>query len=125
MLEREKQLISERAPGVANLMSSLMRGSEEARQADAKNDKDNAVLKSLTESEIYGNMFLYNFAGHETTGNILTYSVLVLAAHPQCQDWLAEEIEHVFGDQTCDQAWAYNHFPRSKRCLAVMVIDLS
>ena len=125
MLEREKHLISQRAPGAANLMSSLVRGSEEARQADTENDKDRTVPKGLTDSEIYGNVFLYNFAGHETTGNILTYSVLLLAAHPQWQNWLAEEIEQVFGDQPYNQAWAYNQFPRLKRCLAVMVSDLS
>ena len=125
MLEREKELISQNVPGAVNLMSSLVRGSEEARQANAESDKDKTVPKGLTDSEIYGNLFLYNFAGHETTGNILTYSILLLAAHPQWQDWLAEEIECVFGDQPCDQAWAYNQFPRLKRCLAVMVIDLS
>lgn len=121
MLEREKQLISQRAPGAANLMSSLVRGSKEAQQADAESDKGNTVLKGLTDTEIYGNLFLYNFAGHETTGNILTYSILLLAAHPKCQDWLAEEIEYVFSDQAYDQVWAYDQFPRLKRCLAIMV----
>jgi cytochrome P450 len=125
MLEKEKLLISQRAPGAANLMSSLVRGSEEARQADTENDKGYNIPKGLTDSEIYGNIFLYNFAGHETTGNILTYSILLLAAHPQWQDWLAEEIEQVFGDQPYNQAWAYKQFPRLKRCLAVMVSDMS
>ena len=125
MLESEKQLISQKLPGAVNLMSSMVRGSEEARQASAENDQDNSVPKGLTDTEIYGNLFLYNFAGHETTGNILTYSVLLLAAHPQWQDWLAEEIEYVLGDQPYDQAWAYNQFPRLKRCLAIMVSQLS
>lgn len=75
----------------------------------------------LTDSEILGNLFLYNFAGHETTGNILTYSILLLAAHPHWQDWIAEELQHVFGDSPDDKAWDYNLFPQLKRCLAVMV----
>ena len=58
MLEREKKLISQRAPGAANLMSSLVRGSEEARQVDAGSYKDNTVPKDLTDAEIYGNLFL-------------------------------------------------------------------
>ncbi len=124
MLEREKHLISQRAPGAANLMSSLVRGSEEAQQAITPDDKDCTVLKGLTDDEIYGNLFLYNFAGHETTGNLLTYSILLLAAYPQWQAWLAEEIEEVFGGQPYNQAWDYNQFPRLKRCRAVMVSDL-
>lgn len=42
-------------------MSSLVRGSKEAQQADAESDKDNTVLKGLTDTEIYGNLFLYNY----------------------------------------------------------------
>ncbi len=122
MLETEKRLMSQRVPGASNLMSSLVRGSEEARHSEAEKDENRTLPQGLTDAEIYGNMFLYNFAGHETTGNILTYSVLLLAAHPQWQDWLAEEIHHVFGHEPSDQAWTYSQFPRLKRCLAVMVI---
>lgn len=122
MLENERSLISQRAPGAANLMSSLVRGSEQAQKEHAKEDKENSGPKGLTDSEIYGNVFLYNFAGHETTGNILTYSILLLAAHPQWQDWVADEIRHVLVDQPYNHTWTYQNFRKLKRCLAIMVI---
>lgn len=86
MLEREKQMISQRAPGAANLMKWLVRGSREAKQADTESDRDYILLNGLTDPENYGDLFLYNFAGHETSENIMTYSILFLAAHPKWQD---------------------------------------
>lgn len=74
------------------------------------------MLKGLTDTEIYGNLFLYNFAGHEWRT-----AAYFLRPTQKWQDWLAEEIEFVFGDQTHDQVWAYNQFPRLKRYLAIMV----
>ena len=120
MLERERQSVSQQVPERANLMSALVRGSEEARRATPKQNPSHG-LTGLTDSEILGNLFLYNFAGHETTGNILTYSILLLAAHPQWQEWIADEIRHVVGDTPPGETLAYDLFPRLKRCLAIMV----
>ncbi|KAI9836332.1 MAG: hypothetical protein M1837_003399 [Sclerophora amabilis] len=132
MLEKEKNLISRRASGADNLMSALVRGSEEARQAQ---QKDNSSSKSgtgsqhesqgLTDQEIIGNVFLYNFAGHETTGNILAYCILLLAAYPQWQEWISEEIQHVVKDGPKTETWDYHQsFPRLKRCLAILLESL-
>ena len=96
MLERERQSISQQAPERANLMTALFRGSEVACSA-MPNQTPGRAPAGLTNSEVLGNLFLYSFAGHKTTGKILTYNILLLAAQPQWQDWIAEEIQHVFG----------------------------
>ncbi|KAL8945491.1 MAG: hypothetical protein Q9183_008073, partial [Haloplaca sp. 2 TL-2023] len=72
-------------PGKVNLMSALIRASDgESRGKDTKS--------SLTDEEIFGNVFVFNLAGHETTANTLAYVLFLLAAHPEYQDWIREEI---------------------------------
>ncbi|POS68788.1 hypothetical protein DHEL01_v212818 [Diaporthe helianthi] len=95
------------------LMSSLVRASQE----EAKNGA------GLTESEIYGNMFMLNFAGHDTTAHTFTFAIHFLAANPAVQDWVSEEVRAVLGDDR--GGWDYaSHFPRLKRCFAVMLETL-
>ncbi|KAK4117833.1 cytochrome P450 [Canariomyces notabilis] len=91
--------------------SNLMRSMIRASQAEAV---------GMTEAEIYGNMFVFNFAGHDTVAHSFTFSIFFLAANPAVQDWLAEEVTRVFGDRPIE-AWDYRaDFPRLKRCLAVL-----
>jgi cytochrome P450 len=95
------------------LMSSLVRAS----QAEGAG--------GLSESEIYGNMFMLNFAGHDTTAHTFTFAIYFLAAHPDVQDWLSDEIRAVLGDGDDPAGWKYAaSFPRLKRCLAVMLETL-
>ena len=116
MLADERSLISEGKSGSGNLMSALVRASEEA------NDAENAPAQGLTDKEILGNIFMYNLAGHETTANTVAYAIVLLAAYPNWQDWLAEEIQSIKGHHP----WEYETaFPKLKRCLATMVSHLS
>jgi len=95
------------------LMGSLVRASQD----EAKNGT------GLTESEIYGNMFMLNFAGHDTTAHTFTFAIHFLAANPAVQDWVSEEVRAVLGDGRKD--WDYAaHFPRLRRCFAVMLETL-
>lgn len=117
MLARERQLISKREPGEQNLISALIRASEEAKEP-SKNES----MQGLQDEEIFGNIFIYNLAGHETTANTVAYAIVLLAAYPEWQDWIAEEIDIVFGSQENTKAEAYEAaFPRLRRCLAIMV----
>ncbi|GAW16696.1 hypothetical protein ANO14919_061330 [Xylariales sp. No.14919] len=95
-----------------NLMTSLVRASQ---------DEATAGSSGLTESEIYGNMFVFNFAGHDTTAHTFTFAIFFLAANPQVQDWVHEEVRQVLGDRDPSE-WHYNaDFPRLKRCLSIML----
>lgn len=119
MLHEERRLLDAGKPGTGNLMSSLVRASEVEQ---IKNPKSNAAdARGLTVSEILGNIFVINFAGHDTTANTLAYAIILLAAYPEVQDWVGEELREVLQD-TSSEAWRYEKsFPRLNRCLAVLV----
>ncbi|KAI1192937.1 cytochrome P450 [Nemania serpens] len=105
--EKEKQTLVENGKTDHNLLAMLIRESQEEGGA-------------LTENEIYGNMFAFSFAGHDTTANTFTFAIYFLSAHPHVQDWISEEIQAVFGDRD-PSTWDYQaEFPRLKRCLSIM-----
>jgi cytochrome P450 len=96
-IKEEKELIAEGKNHRGNFISAMVRASEEeARTFDASSGRH---FHGLTETEIFGNIFIFNFAGHDSIAITLTYVITHLAAHPEIQDWLAAEIHHVFKDQ--------------------------
>ena len=107
----EKSMHIDGRPKDRNLMTSLVQASQE----EAK------MSVGLSEAEIYGNMFVFNFAGHDTTAHTLTFVFMFLAANPTTQDWLTEELRYVFGNRRPEE-WDYNSdYPRLKRCLSVLL----
>lgn len=116
MYEAEKRRVSSgtssdgtsSAASSSTFLSSLAKASLNAKDGEG-----------LTEQEIYGNIFVINFAGHDTSAHVFTFAVYFLAANPQVQDWLSEELKLVLGNSPPDQ-WDYRLFPRLKRCLAVL-----
>jgi Sec-independent protein translocase protein TatA len=56
------------------LMAALVRASQQKPEEKEEGEKQFA---NLTEAEIYGNMFVFAFAGHDTTAHLLTYAVYV------------------------------------------------
>ena len=120
MLNEEVRLLDAGQPGTGNLMSSLVRASEDDQKKKGK-DAANGP-KGLSVSEILGNMLVINFAGHDTTANTLAYAMLHLAAYPEVQDWIGEELDALLPSSGSSESWSYEElFPRLKRCLAVMV----
>jgi cytochrome P450 len=79
-------------------------------------------LQNLTKEEVMGNLFMFNFAGHDTTANTLAFSLALLAAYPEWQQWLLTEVTTVANDAK-DDAYEFC-FPRLKRCRAFMVSTL-
>ncbi|SLM38548.1 hypothetical protein LPUS_08801 [Lasallia pustulata] len=55
---------------------------------------------------------------------MLSYSISLLAAHPEVQEWVAEEVHYVLQGQGTSETWEYSLFPRLKRCLTVMLETL-
>ncbi|KAL4883813.1 cytochrome P450 [Aspergillus karnatakaensis] len=112
MFNTEKTLLDQGKPGTGTLMSSFVRESA----VESKSTKT-----VLTLEEILGNIYVVNFAGHDTTAGTLTYLLFLLAAYPNIQQWIAEEIRTVFPDPNRD-TWDYKEsYPRLKRCLAVVL----
>lgn len=120
VLEEEKGLMAQGKPGRGNLMNSLIRASDDITE----NNHDGSVVThthgGLTENEIFGNMFVFSFAGHDTTAHTLTFTIFLLAAHPAVQVWLREELQYYLSD--VQPQWSYQEkFPKLKRSLAVLV----
>ncbi|KAH9842162.1 Cytochrome-P450 monooxygenase-like protein [Teratosphaeria destructans] len=75
----------------------------------------------LTEGEIMGNLFLFTAAGFETTANTMTSGLVLLARHPEWQDWLLEEIDQVLDANTTTEQLEYTAvYPKLTRLLAFM-----
>lgn len=124
MVADEKRLAAEGKPGLGHLVSNLVRASETTNSTKvSKDNKDqaNGKMKPLSVDEILGNIFVFNFAGHDTTAISLAYSLLLLVAHPEVQDWISDELNAVLDSSNSDD-WKYDeNFPRLQRCLAVLV----
>ncbi|KAL8792689.1 MAG: hypothetical protein Q9195_004749 [Heterodermia aff. obscurata] len=130
-LADEKRLIAEGKPGSGTLMSNLVRASE-ARHgvAGVNGDKKTVAndrpheMRPLSVDEILGDIFVFNFAGHDTTAISLAFSMLLLVAHPDIQDWLSEELSFYL-ETTEGGKWGYEaSFPKLKRCRAVLLETL-
>ena len=123
-VEREKSLFQSGLPTQVSLLSSLALSSLRQlplAKVESRADSRLEPLQGVSESDILGNMFTITFAGHETTGNTVSYCIFYLAAFPQWQKWIVEEIKEVFADQpSCN--WEYEKsYSRLKRCQAVLV----
>ncbi|QDS75267.1 hypothetical protein FKW77_000853 [Venturia effusa] len=113
MVEGERELMKAGRPDQkGNLMSVLVRANESSAS-------EGRERYSLTDEEIYGNLFIWNLAGHDTTAKVLAYAMTLLSVNPPVQEWLSEEISQVFGNRPSNE-WNYEDFPKLKRCLALM-----
>lgn len=95
-----------------NLMSTLVRANE-----SAKNEIGAKMV--LSDDELYGNLFMFNLAGYETTAGTLVYALPLLAAFPDVQTWVLDEIN--VNAEGIRKGNYEEVFPRLVRCLAVMV----
>ncbi|KAI8955094.1 cytochrome P450 [Xylaria longipes] len=61
----------------------------------------------LDDSEIIGNAFIMFLAGHETTANVMHFSMLELANNPAAQRRLQQDIDTILGRDTDPATWNY------------------
>ncbi|KAF5633650.1 cholesterol 7-alpha-monooxygenase [Fusarium tjaetaba] len=113
MVAEEREAMDAGAEEQDNLMSILVRASE-------NQNKEGKGTCHLTDSEIYGNLFSYNLAGHETTSNTLAYATILLAANPEWQKWAAEEVDQVTAGVRLKDLDYETYYPQLKRVLAIM-----
>ena len=117
--EGEKQAMIRNDKLENNLMTSLVRASQ--ANVDQKRSTTGSHQEGLTEEEVYGNVFVFNFAGHDATANSLTIGICLLATRPDIQDWISEEINAVLAGVESRYSLYEGTFPRLPRCLAVVV----
>ncbi|KAH9870199.1 hypothetical protein J1614_007122, partial [Plenodomus biglobosus] len=103
-----------------NLLNYMVWKSEEMRveQGDAS-PRDRLYL---TGAEVRGNLFTYSLGGHESAAHTLTFALYLLAASPQIQHWLLEELDAVLGPESdlLSPETFPRAFPRLTRSLAIM-----
>ena len=122
MLEKETSLLKQGETGTGSLMTSFVRALDIHKKEEvAVQSGDSPPPKGLTVDEIFGNIFVINFAGHDTTANTLAFTMLLLSAHPEVQTWVAEEVREITRDIS-SQDWDYVElFSSLKRCRAILV----
>ncbi|KAK7697181.1 hypothetical protein SLS64_013834 [Diaporthe eres] len=91
-------------------------------QSEASVTEKGTKGTGLSDGELFGNMFAYSVAGHETTAHTLNYTLHLLAAYPEWQEWIHEEVDQVFQETPTDTAEICyaEYYPRLKRCIALM-----
>lgn len=123
MLEEESSALAQGKPGSGGIMT----GFAQALKVHKKEEAAGVPFqerKGLSASEAMGNTFIMNFAGHDATYNTLSFAVLLLVAHPEVQEWVAEEVSAVTGGAPAHE-WDYKTvYPRLKRCRAVILETL-
>jgi cytochrome P450 len=131
--ETRKHLAGE--PVSPGILSSLIRANQNQQSTagpddsgQAGEDEDEVAvgpqrMDRLSPDEVLGNMFVIDFAGYDTTANALSFIMMLLAAHPEVQDWVAEEIS-IVAQGTLAVDWNYDMFSRLKRCQALFLETL-
>ncbi len=59
--------------------------------------------------------------GHDTTAITLSWTLYLLAGHPELQSWITEEINLHITESSGSIRMYSEVFPKLKRCLAVIV----
>eukprot|EP01124_Arcella_intermedia_P012452 TRINITY_DN18788_c0_g2_i2.p2 TRINITY_DN18788_c0_g2~~TRINITY_DN18788_c0_g2_i2.p2 ORF type:complete len:548 (-),score=69.03 TRINITY_DN18788_c0_g2_i2:63-1706(-) len=72
---------------------------------------------TLSDAELIANIHILLFAGHETTAHTLTYALGLLAAHPEVQEELYEEIWRVLGGERAVEYEDLRALPLAKAVL--------
>jgi len=109
---RDEKSISSQTKSIgAHLLSALIHANEAAKSEETVH---------LSDTELYGNLFLVNMAGFETTATVLTYTLSLLAANREIQGWVGEEVDAVWGRDEIKVPKYEDTFPRLVRCLALM-----
>jgi len=125
LITEERDHISNGNQHNQHLVAALVRACELEDAGDSELTKESAHLPrrrdtTLTEEEIISNLFVFAFAGNDTTAVSLTHLLVILAAYPEVQEWISEEINHYLPSDDSSQ-WEYRTFSKLKRCLAVIV----
>ncbi|KIX06988.1 uncharacterized protein Z518_04964 [Rhinocladiella mackenziei CBS 650.93] len=109
----------------ADIVSALVEADEAAKREEKTNIAANnsfglgtAKPMYLSDDELFGNLYVFNLAGFETTANALIYTIPFLAANRDVQEWVGEEVDVVMKGK--DKLDYEEGFPLLVRCLALM-----
>jgi cytochrome P450 len=113
MIEEERESIANSTSTRKDLVSALVRASLVQQPDDARD-------MTISEQDMISNIFVYGFAGNDTTAISLAHTIVNLAAHPATQAWIRAEIQHYCADDDFT-TWPYDTWTKLIRCQAVVV----
>ncbi len=104
------------APSTQDLLSTLIAATDTDPAAQCPHAAGRGVIQ-LTDQQLRDQAITILTAGHETTANAMTFTLYLLATHPDQQQKLADEIATVLGPRppTLDDL---PNLPRSKNTIA-------
>ncbi|KAL2441687.1 hypothetical protein ABEF95_016096 [Exophiala dermatitidis] len=102
----------------ADIINALIHANEVAKDDDRSKLTPAGKRSFLSDTELYGNIFILNLAGFEPVANGLMHVFPFLATHAHVQEWVCEEVDAVL-DET-DVVEYDRVFPRLLRCKAVV-----
>ncbi|KAK8022374.1 hypothetical protein PG993_013141 [Apiospora rasikravindrae] len=108
-LASEKQMQS----GKADLLALLVKASEDEAHTGM----------ALTNDELVANLFVFIAGGFKTIAAALQTALVALAAYPQWQDWLLEEVDAIVSSSSENaDSWEYAKvFPQAVRHVAFIL----
>lgn len=98
--DRKAEIKSGKVRDGMDLMGAIVKGAGLTTEALNLGDTENASQPSgqlLSDDEILGNSFVVLLAGHETTSNVIQFSLLYLAMYPDTQQRLQNDIDETLG----------------------------
>ncbi|KAF7946637.1 hypothetical protein EAE96_009630 [Botrytis aclada] len=127
LMDKEKEHLARGDTENKHLVARLVKAREEDEELDADTIADQSWDKgrkmTLTKKEILSNLFVYAFAGNDTTAIALTSLLIHLAANPDTQDWISEEINYYLPPDANVESWKYETYFQLKRCRAVIQFE--
>ncbi|KAL5452626.1 hypothetical protein PMIN06_005906 [Paraphaeosphaeria minitans] len=117
MLQKERDALESSQTLRNTFLSSLASANDNEVDSYEKGSRLNKP--AFTESQITGNLYTFTLAGYDTTANTMAYAVGMLAAYPQWQDWIIEEIDQTH-KEVSDPSSYHSVLPKLERCLALM-----
>lgn len=119
LINEERSAIAQKKSTSANLVTNLVRACEDDSSITLKTEGSMGSKTILTKDEIISDLFVFAFAGNDTTALTLAYILGELAAHPDVQIWLSEEIRHYTNTEDVTK-WDYETCMKLRRCSAVV-----
>ncbi|KAF5869348.1 putative cytochrome p450 monooxygenase protein [Botrytis fragariae] len=129
LMNKEKEHLARGDFENRHLVARLVKAREESEELDTDititdQTSDRGRKMTLTKKEILSNLFVYTFAGNDTTAIVLTSLLIHLAANPDTQDWVSEEINYYLPTGASVESCKYETYFQLKRCRAVVEIPL-
>ncbi|ORY11459.1 cytochrome P450, partial [Clohesyomyces aquaticus] len=119
LINEERTLLAQGKQSAPNLVTNLVRACEVEDDGSLNTGDWKPRRAILTKDEIISDLFVFAFAGNDTTAHTLTYLLGQMAAHPEIQDWMFEEINFYISKQD-GNIIDYSICQKLKRCWAVV-----